>query len=154
MKAFRFSLQAVHVLREQQERKAMDEYARDLQAANAANERLRAVQLELENVWQQLQSLSTQGATAREILQLHSYSSTVKERKKQCEALLNAARNKAGESCRKYLEARQKRETVDRFREQQKERYDRNLALEEQARMDELALRNRSLADFTGAGPN
>ena len=145
MKPFRFNLQALLLLREREERKALEAHGRDVQAARAALERAQAAQLELEGLWSGLSTLSARGAAVFEVMQLQAYAATVRERKKQLDAALLAAQKAESESRRRFMEARQQREAVERFREKKKKRHDHAAALEEQALLDDLSQRDRSL---------
>jgi flagellar export protein FliJ len=146
MKPFKFSLQALLTLREQQEQKALLAYGKALLERDQAMNKLRAAQKELEEGWAQLQEKLLSHAPAATLTRLQDYCQAVQTRQQECEQLAQASRNKADQCLVKLLAARQARDVLDRFCGQQKARYQRQRRRQEQKALDELSRRRNALA--------
>lgn len=139
MKKFRFTLQAVRTLRQRQEQVALEQYAQALLAHRQTLEKLEAVQHELQMLWTQWQEKLAAGLPAVQLAQLQAYVYTVQERQREGEKAVAASLRRVNHQSKELLRARQQREVVDRYFEQRKQRYDRELEAAEQKLLDELA---------------
>lgn len=144
MKAFRFTLEAVRVVRQRQEETALEQYAQALLARQQAADRLQSAQEELKAAWRHQQDLLASGATAAQLQQIVGCSQFLENRAKALEKALQEAVLAEERRRQQYLAARQQREIVDKYREKQKAQYDLVTAREDQKTLDELAVRMAS----------
>jgi len=145
MKSFKYSLQAVRTLREQQEQLALQNYGRALRAAEQATEKLLAVKKELEEAWAELQSRFAQASTVEELSRVQAYSQTVEVRRAECERQVLAAQRKVGDCFQKLVAARQAAAVLDKHFEKQKRLHQRQHRRHEQKTLDDLAGRQNLL---------
>jgi flagellar FliJ protein len=139
MKRFKFTLSAVQVWRERQEQVALEHYGEALRREAQAQERLAAVERERETVWTQRRDQIESGSPADQILHLQNYSQALEVRLKEAQVTVSNARRYTQYRLDHLLAARKQREIVDRFRERQFERYQREIEVEERKALDELA---------------
>lgn len=147
MKAFRFSLQAVHTLRQRQEQAALELYAQALRARQQAADNWKKAQQECQLAWRHRQNLLSSGSMAVHIAQSQAHVVVMETRCRECETALHVAQEVAAKHWRLLLEARRKREAVDRFRDRQRGLYEKACGREEQKMLDELGVR-RSMAGY------
>jgi flagellar FliJ protein len=141
MKKFNFTLQALQTLRGRQERQAFERYADAVQERTRAMERLSKVQQELDAGLSQLRQQLSVGGQVMDILHIELWCQSVESRRNEGQKEMDTAHANVEQTWRRLIEARQSREAVDKFFENQKRRYDRELAHEEQKELDELARR-------------
>jgi flagellar export protein FliJ len=153
MKAFRFTLEAVRIVRQRQEQEAMEEYARALLVRKQALEKLEGVQKDLQAAWQEFRKLVGGGCTAAKAAQAREYHDTLEQRRVDCAAALEAAERRVNATLNGMLAARRQREVVDKFYDKQKSRHGRELARSEQMLLDDLAGRRpSSILSWTATG--
>ncbi len=140
MKTFRFTLQALQILREREHQAALEHYARAVAVCQRALEQLGAREIELEAAWSQLRDRQVANATALVVMQTEAWCQTVAARKRECAMLVARAQEAMKQSLQLLLGARQKKEIVDQFLHHQRQRYDRELQRDEQKMLDELAV--------------
>ena len=145
MKPFKYSMQAVRTLREQQEQTALHDYGRALRAAEQATEKLASVQQELEAVWAELQNRFADHGTAEDLARLQAYSQTVEQRRAEGERAVQIARHKVRENFVKLVAARQAAAVLDKHFENQKWHHQREQRRHEQKMLDDLAGRRNLL---------
>jgi flagellar FliJ protein len=148
VKTFHFNLQALQTLRQRQEQKALEQYGQAVSARQSAFEKFEAVRKHCEASWALCREQITHGATAAQLAQAEAYCFSVEEQKKQCEAAVNQAQTVVDERWQTLLAARQQREAVDKYREHQFERYERELLREEQKLLDDVASRRAPVATW------
>jgi flagellar export protein FliJ len=146
MKPFHFSLEAVRVLRQRQEKAALEQYASALNAQRQAEERQEAVQKELEAAWLQRQNQMAAGSPAGMVLQLQNYGVFLETRLAEHAAAVKAAAEVTAKRWAALLQARQQREIVDKYHEKQRKRHEQNCQREEQKELDEFAIRRAALS--------
>ena len=146
MKKFRFTLEAVRVLRQRQEQDAMDQYARTLVARQQALERLEAVQQQLSAGWQELRQALERGCPAAEATRMQEYHRLLEKRRDECLSALGLAERRVNAAFAAMLAARQQREIVDKSFEKQKAQHQRERAQDEQKLLDDLAGRRNASA--------
>jgi flagellar export protein FliJ len=141
MKAFRFTLEAVQVLRHRQEQQAMENYVRVLLARQQVVERLESVREQIRSNQQEMNRLLSGGCAASRLAQVHLYEGVLERRQaEQIQALALAERRVQG-AFQSMLAARQRKMMVEKFRAKQHARHQRAEWREEQKLLDDLASR-------------
>jgi flagellar FliJ protein len=156
MKRFKFSLESLLVLRQREEQAALEEYSRALLERDRAMSRVAAAETELAQTWSALRNEMADGCPAAKIAYARSYCREVEETKTQCERALQQAELKLNQANRKMVLALQSREAVEKFRDRQREGYDREMRREEQKLIDDLVSSRlaQSLAMQAGFQPS
>jgi flagellar export protein FliJ len=144
MKSFRFTLEAVRVVRQRQEQNAMENYARTLLARQQAMERLDAVQQQMHAGWQEFRDLLARGCAAGTAARLQLCLRALERRREDHVAALGLAERHVNAAMTAMLAARQQREIVDRCFEKQKTSHQREQLRGEQKFLDDLASHRRS----------
>jgi flagellar export protein FliJ len=139
MKAFRFTLEAVRIVRQRHEQETMEHYAQALLVRQQATARLEEIQQELSAAWQDLRTRLAGGCSAGEAHQAQTYRQTLEKRREDCVTALGAAERRVNAALQAMLAARRQREVVDKFLEKQKARFGREMSRLEQKAMDDLA---------------
>jgi flagellar FliJ protein len=139
MKRFQFTLEPLHTLRTRTEQSALETYGKAVTARQQAIERLRAARTRCEAVWSARGALLEGRASAGELDQAQSFCRSVEETVTACESSVLQSQRVVEEAWQKLLEARRSREVVDKVKERQRDRYDRDVATEEQKTLDDLA---------------
>jgi len=139
MKSFRFTLEALRVVRQRHEQKAMEKYAQTLIGKRTALDALEAVEHELARSWNEWREKMARGCTAADAMQAQVYQRSLKLRQEECARTLETAERRVNAAMQAMLIARQQREIVDKYCEHQKARYKREEARNEQKFMDDLA---------------
>lgn len=143
MKPFRFSLHAVHTLRQRKEQVAMEGYAAALSAEREAVNQLQQVQAELEAAWREWNCALVEGCPAAALAQAQHYFQAVELRRQAALATVRQAERLAQEAFGAMLLARREREAVDAFYARQRGQYDRELQRDERKALDEMAQRRQ-----------
>jgi flagellar export protein FliJ len=146
MNAFKFSLQALLTLREQQEQAALQVYGKALTAQERAVGLLESTLEELDEAQTQFQNRLIHGCPAIEIVQLHSWRDAIEQRLMECEHAAKSARNLARLAFVKLLAARHATAILVKLRDEQKRRHHRAQRRHEQKLLDDLASRRNALA--------
>ena len=141
MKRFHFNLAAVLTVRQSAENAALKTYAEALLAKQKAFARVDAVHREREENWAQIRLAFTSQCAAAKIDQLRKYTTSLEEELVRREAALAEAEREVSAALQKVLGARQQRQAIETFRENQRLQYDRELIREEQKFIDDLARR-------------
>jgi len=141
MKAFRFPLQSLRVLREQKEQAAQKHYAEALRAAEDAAARLKLAGDELSASWATLGKELAAGVTAMELLRTRAWCNALELRLKERTSLMEKARLAVDAVWQEMLAATRDRESLDRYYKKNRRAHDRKVQAEEQKRLDELAVR-------------
>jgi flagellar export protein FliJ len=144
MKRFRFNLQAVLSLRQREEKKALEVYARELLALQKARTSLGAVEAELECE----RALACDGElTARpvgDLARMQLSYAQLSVRRDGCARILNEAAGRVNIALALVLERRKQRRMVDTCHDKRRAEFDFELVKSEQREADELAGRARS----------
>lgn len=138
MKPFKFTLEAVRTLRTRQEKNALEQYGKAVQAREQAVSLLWKVRQELEQTFRERLNLA-EGASAADLAQLERWTGEVAAREQDCLQHVQLAAMRVEDAWQDLLKARQEREIVDKYLDRQRERHDRALEREEQKLLDELA---------------
>lgn len=139
MKSFKFSLQALRILRQRQEQTALEEYTQTLVARERALSQLETVRQELALAWSEFhQKLSTH-SPALQLAQMEAYCQSVARRTLECEHAEKVARNVVHLAFTKLVATRQAREVIEKFHDAQKRHHQRGILKQEQKALDDLA---------------
>jgi flagellar export protein FliJ len=139
MKPFHFTLESVATLRRRQEQRAMEKYAQSLLARHQAMENLEQVGRDLSACWEMLRGQMSGGCTAAKAVQTRVYESSLMQRRDECARALENAERRMNAELHVMLQARQQREIVDKFFDNQKAGYEHEQARAEQKNLDEMA---------------
>jgi flagellar export protein FliJ len=139
MKKFRFTLEAVGTVRQRQEQKAMEHYARSLATLRQMAEQLQAVEGELLKSWEEWRAQLAGGFAAADAARAQGYHRSLVQRRDDARLAVDTAESRANSALQAMLQARQQREIVDKFFEKQKAVHQRDLAYNEQKFQDDLA---------------
>ncbi|MEY2410419.1 MAG: Flagellar FliJ protein [Verrucomicrobiota bacterium] len=145
MKPFKYALQAVRTLREQQEQAALQEYGAALRTANQAADELASVRQEQDAVWEQLQAQFAGPGTAEDLVKLQAYSQTVERRRLHSENLLHLAQQHMEQQFIRLVAARQAAAVLEKHFQTQQRHHQHRQRRQEQKILDELAGRQNLL---------
>jgi flagellar export protein FliJ len=145
MKPFRFTLEAVRTLRQRAEQRAWLHYARLVRRHFEAQDQLRQAECEAGAAWQEAQRRGAGALAALELHRLTAYARQTEQRRHDCVATVAACQSAVDEAARLCREARRQCELVETYYRKQKTNYQRDVFVEEQKILDELAKRNGSL---------
>ena len=141
MKRFHFSLAAVLTVRQSAENTALKCYAEALLARQKAFARVEEIHRELGANWTQIRLAFASQCAAAKIDQLRKHATFLEDELGRREAALSEAEREVSAALQKMLGARQQRQAIETFRENQRGQYDRELIREEQKFLDDLARR-------------
>lgn len=150
MKPFKFTLEAVRTLRSRQEKNALEQYGKAVQAREQTLAFLWKTRAEMEKIFQERLDLSD-GAPASTLAHIEKWTGEVAAREKECLQNVQLASLRVETTWQNLMIARQEREIVEKYLDRQRERYDRALDREEQKTLDELASRQGALPALTPA---
>lgn len=139
MKRFRFSLQAVRVLREREERSAREYFAHTVRARQNASTALETSERELDAGRRELLALQTNGANIAAIRAALAHCGEREQQLLQRRNTLALAEKQAADAWDKLLDARRQLDVVDKFHDRRREEHDRELRREEQKQLDEMS---------------
>ena len=141
MKAFRFTLEPLRVVRERQEHEAMEKYSQALLEVQQRKQALESVEREVQWVREEIKRRLVEGALTAYIVQQQLCSTHLETCRKKAAAAVVESEGKVKKAMQAVLAARRECEIVDKFLARQKAVYDRALTVEEQKVLDELASR-------------
>jgi|GEM_PF-480810 len=142
MKRFKFSLESLRILREQNERTAQQRHARALAACEAAEANLQTAVKKLAEGWEDLAREQAAGVSAGKIMGTRSWCLVLEIQKHERAAALIDAREIAERTLKEMLEAMRKREGLDRFRDKSQRAHEYAFRREEQKNYDEMAVQS------------
>lgn len=141
MKTFRFSLQSVRDLRQSQEDTAREVLSAALRARDQVTGRLRALDAELQEAWNEIRRNSARGSTSIDFQQGHAWCALLEARRTGIQTELADCHRKVHLRRQELQAATQRREMLDRLMKKQRSAHDQALLEEEQRVLDELAVR-------------
>ena len=141
MKRFRFTLQALHTLRQRQENVALEHYGAALLHRQDALRLLQRAENDLAQTWLDLQQHLQAGCDAALALQARSLCAAVEERRTRAHQDLGQAELDVQRTFAAMIEARRQREIVDKLHDRQLRAHEHAAAVTEHKLLDELALR-------------
>lgn len=146
MKAFKFTLQPLRVLRERQEQTALHAYAVTVQAVTQAGATQLAARQVLEEGWTERRKLEGSGVSAFELVQSQEYCTAMEQRMNVCTQRLRAAEQASQQAFTRLMAARKATAMVDRFLEKQKQEHRLRRRKHEQKELDELSRRRQGIS--------
>jgi flagellar export protein FliJ len=149
MKRFKFSLEAVRVVRQRREREAMENYARALLEEAGALSELQGMDRELAFRQCDWQEQAASGCHAAEMVHRHQHCLDLEAQRRLSATRLKAASEAAEAAFEEMLRVRQDRAAADKFLEKQRAAHAREQGRQEQKFLDELAGRRRESAPGT-----
>lgn len=141
MKAFRFSLEPIRVLREQKERVAQQRFGEAMRACEAAAHQLQLASDELAAAWSSLCEDLARGVTVTLLLRTRAWCSVLERRQKDRALALENARRAMDAAWQEMMLATRDRKAIDRYHDKCRRAYDRAAQREEQKGLDELGVR-------------
>jgi flagellar export protein FliJ len=148
MKRFKFPLQAVLTVRSNEERKALEAFSKAQAEVERIVSRKDAAQRQIDELFAKRQEVLTRPATAQDIHRMQNSVKALQLQLQQCNIELEKARIVLAQTSRALLDARQKREVVDKVFEKQLANYKTHAAQLEQKLIDDIA----TMKGFGGAG--
>jgi flagellar export protein FliJ len=148
MKAFRFSLQSVRVIRERKEQLAQKVYADALREHDAAADQLQRASDELARSWDALCRELSSGVNISEIRRARAWCNALETRQKERAADMQQAKYTLAAATRELMNAARDRQAMDNLHAKRRKAYDRDAQREEQKQLDEIGLRAASAALF------
>jgi flagellar export protein FliJ len=140
MKAFRFPLEPLRVLRKQKERAAQQRYARSLSACNAAAAQLERAAGELNAGRDLLTRELNSGVSAAKIMNLRTWCMALEINHHERRAAFTETRRVADLTFQEMAAVMRDREGLDRFYEKARLAHLQEVLREEQKNFDELAV--------------
>ena len=153
MKLFRFSLQALRLLRERQEQLALRDYGQALQLWEQARDRVEAIQQQFQIVCLEAQRTLMHGCSGSELTQLQAYCQSLEQRRREREQAARRERDKASLAFSRLIAARQARAVVDKCFDKQKRRHDHERQRHEQSILDDMMNHRAVLAQLFQESP-
>ena len=144
MKAFRFPLESIRVMRQQRERTAQQNYAHALAKCDAVARKLHVADEKLAEGRAAVKYELSQGAPASHIVGLRTWCVVLEARCHECETALTEARREAGVAFQALTLAAREREALERFHENSRRAWAHEAQVAEQKNFDELAVQRQS----------
>jgi flagellar export protein FliJ len=141
MKPFKFTLQALHTLRQRAENQALEAYATSLVDRARAAASLAACEQELDAAQATWQQQVQSGCLAVHLARLASHREILATRRDEKLTLLGAAERRVNFALKEMLAARQQREAVEQLLARQRRNHKAAVDRDEQKFLDELAQR-------------
>ena len=154
MKRFRSRVEPLRDLRRRREDEALQAHARALGERQAAEDRLRACLSALEGHQLEVQEHLRSGCNAATLAYHDGYRRMLEQRCQEFRALLATATAAAAASLQKVLDCQRDREVVDRFCARELAAHALAQQREDQAGLDEMALRRRPVSPATSRNPS
>jgi flagellar export protein FliJ len=141
MKAFRFTLEAVQVLRHRQEQQAMENYVHALLSRQQVLDRLEAARERIRLNQQEINRLLAAACAAAQLAQASHYARVLEKQQADQIAALALAERRVQAAFQAMLTARQRRKMVENLHAKQLAIHQRAEWREEQKLTDDLASR-------------
>ncbi len=139
MKPFRFPLQAVLTVRANQENKALEAFVRAQADFEKIAARHREIQREIEAVLHSRRDVLSKTVTSDEVQRMQQGLRLLQEVLRRCQSEMERAQTILEEKSRTLLQARQKREVVEKLQEKQLAGHVAKAAKVEQKMVDDFA---------------
>lgn len=139
MKKFRFGLQTIRELREAQEQATQRAYGTAVHECEEIATRLMVLDQDLQGAWQMMRNWS--GLRVDELRHGRAWCCVLEENQKKLAAELELAQQKVNEAHARLVDATRQREVMDRLFRKQHRVHERNVVIEQQKFMDEVATR-------------
>lgn len=149
MKPFRFTLEALQTLRQQQEQTALENHARALMARQQALEIVDKLNRELTAARLAWQQRAGAGCPAAQLAQEQMHCLWLDERCREAGLKLTEAERNVQRAFNAVVQARRERELIDRIRNRQRIAFDAAIARAEQKELDDLVNGRFALAGMS-----
>ena len=146
MKPFKFTLQALLILREQEEQTALTNYGQALLSRERAISAARSARDELTQAWGQFHDRLSAKCSAVELSQMKQWCQGLEQQLHELDTAAHIARAQAKEAFLKLLAARQARAVLEQLSAKQKKRHLRAKRKKEQKALDNTPARPNQLA--------
>ncbi len=143
MKPFEFNLQSVLTLRQREEKKALEVYAKELLRRQQARLLLTEMEAELDRERVSQREIALAGCSANKLVQAQSSYRRLSERRDSNDRSLGEAERRVNAALATMLALRQQRRIVDKYYDKRRAEYDQEIVKNEQKESDELAGRGR-----------
>lgn len=141
MKKFRFTLDAVRVVRQRAEKEALEAYSAALSARQKAFDKVEAVRLQQAEASEQTRQEMTAGCTSGRLRLRQSFHESLRISLRECESRFAQAEMVQQNAMQRLVQAKQGREVVDKAFERQQAGHAKQVMMEEARLLDELAQR-------------
>ncbi len=152
MRAFRFSLQAVLNLHEQQERQAELVLNQSIAKLREAEENHKQYRRHCMEVQSAIARLASEGIEGGQLARYSRRLQYLQERRRQWRTSVETAQGVVRKHQEEWREARRRRMVVERLREREYQRYLEGCRRAEERRISEIALRNWTWEGRGGVG--
>jgi len=139
MKKFRFSLEAILLLREREEQRAVEKFMRASAAHRERLERLEDAERDFAKAAAELREKSARGIPGMELRQMQGHLGALEDLRKERARAAAESQAALGQARDELAAARRRKEVIDRFREKQRRKHAEAARLEELKFLDELA---------------
>lgn len=139
MKKFRFTLEAVGTVRQRQEQKALELYAKALATLRQMAEQLEEAERDLSISLQEWRDKLAGEFSAADAARAHTCHRVLMQRRDDAALAVAAADVRVKAALQAMLQARQQRGVVDNLFDKQKALHQRDVARDEQKFLDEIA---------------
>ncbi len=141
MKKFRFTLDAVRVVRQRAEKEALEAYSAAILARQKALQQLEEVRLRQAEASEETRQEMSAGCTSGRLRQRQSFHESLRARLREAEGSFAEAEVVQQNSMLRLVQAKQGREVVDKAFERQRATHQKQGMIEEAHLLDELAQR-------------
>ncbi|HTI70339.1 MAG TPA: flagellar export protein FliJ [Candidatus Limnocylindria bacterium] len=141
MKPFQFKLAALLTIRQKEEQAKLELYAKAMQTRQVALEARNAVERAVEVLRDEVRQSMRLGCSANVLSQFQGYGLRLSDDLRAANERLAATERSLAAALGQLQVARRGRETVEKFQERERAVYDREVLVEEQKLLDEMALR-------------
>jgi flagellar export protein FliJ len=145
MKRFRFSLQSLQTLRQQQEQKALECYGQAVRYRESAARALSQAESRQARARTEWCVQATHGCAAAQMNHWQRYTEELERQSQACRISLVKAEQETTRLHKAFLAARQAREIVDKFHDHRWHDHQQEQRKEEQQMLDEIGLVSRGL---------
>lgn len=141
MKKFRFTLDAVRVVRQREEKNALEAYSAALLARQKALDRLEEIRLQQAQAAEETRQEMSAGCTSGRLRQRQSFHESLRVTLREAEVRFAQAEVVQQNAMQRLVQAKQGREAVEKAFDRQKSSHQKLAMLEEAHLLDELAQR-------------
>jgi flagellar export protein FliJ len=141
MKKFRFTLDAVRVVRQRAEKEALEAYSAAIVARQKAYQRLEEVRLLQAEASEETRQEMSAGCTSGRLRQRQSFHESLRAKLREAEDSFTEAEAVQQKAMQRLVQAKQGREVVDKAFERQRGAHQKQGMIEEAHLLDELAQR-------------
>lgn len=149
MKPFKFSLQALYIVRERNEQEKLEKYSRAVNAYQKSLQMLKQAERELDECWERIRKFQKNGGNINDLEMYERWKEKAAEMCKIRFDELMLAQQNMERALQEWLEAKRDKEVIEKFRARQKAKYDLECRREEQKLLDEMKSRLGSIPELT-----